>query len=219
MNGAHDLGGMQGFGPVIAEIGGPLFHAEWERRVLAVTLAMGALGEWNLDMSRSARESVTPVQYLSHAYYEIWFEGLKMLVIRAGLASLSEIRDGQMRIQPKPVTYILKADQVPAALQKGKPTLRKAEAPPRFAVGESVVTRQINPTSHTRLPRYCRGRRGTITKQHGAHVFPDTHATGHGEQPQWLYTVGFDAHELWGPDTTASAVHVDCWESYLQARE
>lgn len=219
MNGAHDLGGMQGFGLVMPEADEPQFHAQWERRMFAVTLAMGALGEWNLDISRSARESEMPAQYLSHTYYEIWFEGLKKLVIRSGLASLNEIRDGRMRIQPKPVTRILKADQVSIALQKGNSTLRKVPTPPRFAVGESVVTRQINPASHTRLPRYCRGRRGTITSQHGAHVFPDTNATGQGEQPQWLYTVRFDAHELWGPDTTASAVHVDCWESYLQARE
>lgn len=219
MNSAHDLGGMQGFGPVTPEADEPPFHDPWEGRMHAITLAMGASGEWNLDMSRSARESVPPAQYLSHTYYQIWFEGLKKLLVRSGLASLDEIRDGRMRIQPIPVAHILKADQVVTALQKGNPTLRETSAPPRFAVGESVVTRQINPASHTRLPRYCRGRRGTIASAHGAHVFPDTHATGQGEQPQWLYTVRFDAQELWGPDTTASAVYVDCWEPYLQARE
>ena len=217
MNGAHDMGGIQGFGPVVPEAHEPLFHHPWERRMLALALAMGATGKWNLDMSRSARESVPPAQYLSHTYYQIWYEGLKKLLVTTALATPDEIRDGRMRIAPIPVARTLKAGEVAAALAKGSPTLRKAPARARFAVGESVAARQINPVSHTRLPRYCRGKRGAIVRVHGAHVFPDSHATGQGEKSQWLYTVRFDAQELWGPDTTASAVFVDCWETYLQA--
>lgn len=219
MNGAHDLGGMQGFGPIMPEFNGPVFHDQWERRMLAVTLAMGAMGEWNIDTSRSARESVPPNQYLSHTYYQIWFEGLKKLIVQSGLATPDEIQDGRMDIPPKPLTRILKADQVAAVLQKGTPTSREAATPARFAVGARVMTHQINPSSHTRLPRYCRGRCGTVVRQHGAHVFPDTHAMGQGPQPQWLYTVRFQAQQLWGTDTSAAEVYVDCWEPYLQAHE
>jgi nitrile hydratase len=75
----------------------------------------------------------------------------------------------------------------------------------------------MNPPTHTRLPRYCRGKRGAIVRLHGAHVFPDVNGRGLGEAPQWLYTVRFDATELWGSDTTANAVFVDCWEPYLEA--
>ena len=83
-------------------------------------------------------------------------------------------------------------------------------------MGDAVMARQINPATHTRLPRYVRGRQGSIVSLHGTHVYPDTHARGEGESPCWLYTVRFDARELWGADTTASSVFVDCWEPYLE---
>ena len=76
MNGVHDMGGMQGFGPVRPEAKEPLFHAPWERQALAMTVAMGACGQWNIDISRSARESLPPAQYLGSSYYAIWLAGL-----------------------------------------------------------------------------------------------------------------------------------------------
>ena len=98
----------------------------------------------------------------------------------------------------------------------GHSTLRAEAAPARFAVGDAVRTTNVHPRSHTRLPRYCRDQPGTIARVHGAHVFPDANALGQGEKPQWLYTVRFAAADLWGPDTTAAAVYVDCWEPYLK---
>ncbi|NML99426.1 nitrile hydratase subunit beta [Paraburkholderia sp. RP-4-7] len=215
MNGAQDLGGMQAFGPIRAEADVSLFHADWERRVLAITLAMGAVGKWNIDMSRAARESLPPAQYLSSGYYQIWFEGLKKLLLSTGLATAEEIATGESRNATAPVPRVLMASEVPAALLRGSPVDRPAAAAARFKVGDRVQTRQLNPSTHTRLPRYCRGRWGHIIAVHGAHVFPDANAVGLGEQPQWLYTVRFDASELWGTDTTAASVCVDCWESYL----
>lgn len=217
MNGAQDLGGMHGFGRVHPEPNEPRFHAEWERRVCAVTLAMGATGRWNLDMARGARESLPPAQYFTSSYYEIWLEGLKKLLVQTGLATREEICDGKARTPPATPVRRLTADQITAALARGDPVKREATGPAKFEVGSTVRTRQINPLGHTRLPRYCRGRLGTIVLVHGTHVFPDTHAAGLGEQPQWLYTVRFDAKELWGSDTTASSVCVDCWEPYLEA--
>lgn len=217
MNGAQDLGGMQGFGPVRPDPDPHPFHADWERRMLAITVAMGACGKWNLDASRAARESLPPAQYLSSSYYEIWFEGLKRLLLANGMATPAEIESGRRQVEPVPVARVLAADQVSAAMLRGGPSERPAPGPARFAVGDAVRTRQLHPATHTRLPRYCRGRRGHIVSVHGAHVFPDTNAIGQGEQPQWLYTVRFEAAELWGTDTTASCVHVDCWEPYLKA--
>jgi nitrile hydratase len=216
MNGAQDLGGMQGFGPVVPEANEPCFHAEWERRAFAVTLAMGATGAWNLDMSRAARESLPPAKYLSSSYYQIWLEGLQTLMVAKGLVSADELRDGRVASPPAPNVRVLTKDRVPAALAKGSSTERQASAPARFSAGDTVRTRTMNPATHTRLPRYCRGKRGTIISVRGAHVFPDTNALAQGEHPQWLYTVQFEAAELWGPDTTASSVCVDCWEPYLE---
>ncbi|CAB3709659.1 nitrile hydratase subunit beta [Paraburkholderia rhynchosiae] len=215
MNGAQDLGGMQTFGPICLDDGASLFHANWERRVLAITLAMGAVGKWNIDMSRAARESLPPAQYLSSSYYEIWFEGHRKLLQSTGLATDDEIEAGESRNAAAPVPRVLMANDVAAALLRGSPVNRPVAARARFGIGDAVRTRQMNPPSHTRLPRYCRGRQGRIVAVHGVHVYPDANAIGLGEQPQWLYTVRFDAAELWGKETTAASVCVDCWEPYL----
>jgi nitrile hydratase subunit beta len=209
------MGGMMNFGPVCAEPNEPLFHAPWEPRALALTLAMGATGQWNIDASRSARESLPPAEYLSSSYYEIWIKGLEKLLLARQLLSIAELAAGHALDPPRPLARILKSADVPAVLAKGSPTERPAQHPARFAVGQMVLSKTINPTGHTRLPRYIRGKPGVIFAQHGAHVFPDSHAHGTGEAPQWLYTVLFEARELWGPDTTADSVCVDCWESYL----
>lgn len=216
MNGPHDLGGLQAFGPVRIEPDEPWFHDAWERRAFAMTVAMGATGAWNLDRSRFARESLPPVDYLTGPYYRIWFDAMCALLREGGLVTDEELADGRVRTPPKPLARRLEAAQVEATLLRGSPTERPAPAPARFAVGDRVRARTIHPSGHTRLPRYVRGRVGTIVSLHGAHVFPDTNAAGQGERPCWLYTVRFEACELWGEDTTASAVHADCWEPYLE---
>jgi nitrile hydratase subunit beta len=215
MNGAHDMGGSMGHGPVRPEHHEPVFHAQWERRVLALTLAMGATGQWNIDSSRSAREDVPPAQYLRNSYYQIWFDGLKRLMLERGLITPDELTAGQAMQPTRPLARVLRAADVAAALSRGSPTARPAPSAARFVAGQRVLTRQINPPGHTRLPRYIRGKTGVVITVHGAHVFADSHASGAGEQPQWLYTVEFDGKELWGPDTSADSVCVDCWEAYL----
>jgi nitrile hydratase len=215
MNGVHDMGGAQNFGPVVPEPDEPPFHAAWERRAFALTLAMGAQRRWNLDQTRSARESLPPAQYLASSYYRIWLDGLSTLMLARGLVTSDELADGRMREPPSSASAALKSDQVAAALARGGSTARPIEGVARFAIGDAVRAREINPPTHTRLPRYCRGKCGTVVTVHGGHVFPDANALGTGEHPQWLYTVRFDGPELWGPDTTAAAVHVDCWEPYL----
>ncbi len=217
MNSLHDMGGTMGFGRVEPEVDEPPYHAEWEKRAMALTLAMGATGQWNLDMSRSARESLPPLRYLSGSYYEIWIAALHELMLERGLVTADELAAGRMLTPPLPLASRLAAAQVAGALARGAPTGRPAAGPARFAVGDAVRCRVMHPPTHTRLPRYVRGKPGTVIARHGAHVFPDAHAQGLGEQPQWLYTVRFDAHELWGDDTTADSVCVDCFEPYLNA--
>jgi nitrile hydratase subunit beta len=217
MNGGQDLGGMMGFGRIGFEPDEPWFHAPWERRAFGVTLAMGATGAWTLDMSRHARESLPPAEYLSSSYYEIWTKGVEKLVVKTGLATEEELRLGQALAPPAPVRRVLRAEDVPAALARGGPTEREPPGPARFAPGDRVVARNMHPAGHTRLPRYVRGKPGTVERVHGAHVFPDTNAHGEGENPQWLYNVRFSGIDLWGEEADATlAVSIDAWESYLE---
>ncbi|MEO8124901.1 MAG: nitrile hydratase subunit beta [Burkholderiales bacterium] len=209
-----DLGGRDGFGPVVPEPEGAPFHADWEARALALTLAMGATGEWNIDQSRSARETLPDYAQLS--YYQIWIAALERLLIERGLVSVDELTDGRSLHPPRRVARVLHAPEVNAALAKGSPTERATTAPARFAVGDRVRMRAAAVPHHTRLPGYAHGCVGTIERVHGAHVFADAHAQSLGEAPEWLYGVVFDAQELWGATAEESLrVAVDAWEPYL----
>lgn len=217
MNGPHDLGGAQGFGPVAPEPEEPVFHADWERRAFALTLAMGGTGTWTLDMARQARERIPPADYLSSTYYEIWLKGLERLLVEKGLATAEELASGTSRRAPVALTRKATADKVPAALARGGPTEREPSAPALFKVGDSVRARVMNPTGHTRLPRYVRGRGGRVSGLRGVHVFPDASAAGRGEDPHWLYSVAFDAAEVWGPEgRSGDEILIDLWEPYLE---
>ena len=211
-----DLGGRPGHGAVTPEPEGELFHAAWEPRVLALTLAMGATGSWNIDISRSARETLP--NYLALSYYAIWLEALQKLLLQTGLVQPDEIEQGRAIHPPRPLARVLQAGDVAAALAKGSPTVRGATTPARFSVGQLVRTRAADVPHHTRLPAYVRGKLGVVEKVLGVHVYADTNAQRLGEQPQWLYTVAFGEHELWGPRETPQGltVSVDAWEPYLE---
>lgn len=214
MNGAADLGGMMGFGPVIDD--GVQFHADWERRALALTLAMGAAGRWNIDASRHARESLPPAQYLSSSYYAIWVAALERLLVSSGLVASDELAQGRASTPGAEVRAWDSAD-VARVIAAGSPYDRPTDAPARFAVGDAVRTRVMHPAGHTRLPRYARGVAGVVERVHGAHVLPDTHAHGAGEQPQWLYTVRIDGGALWGATAEPGlTVTIEAWEGYLE---
>jgi nitrile hydratase len=215
MNGVHDMGGMHGFGAVAPEAGEPVFHERWEARALALTLAAGAWGRWTLDASRYARERIPPADYLHMSYYEKWIAGLSTLLVEARLVTREEIANGRAAAGAAKSTPPLKADRVPASLAHGGATERTVLVEPIYSPGMTVRAHNINPVGHTRLPRYARGRVGTVTRHHGAHVFPDSNAHGLGEQPQHLYQVRFEGRELWG-ETNNSAVYIDLWESYLE---
>jgi nitrile hydratase subunit beta len=214
MNGVHDMGGMAGFGPVVPERDEPTFHAEWEKRVFALTLAMGAARKWNIDTSRHARETLPPAQYLSSSYYQLWFAGLRKILSATDLVGEDELTSGKSTRPPEPMRPLL-AHDVAAVLARGTSYARPSSAPARFRLGDRVRARNIHVEGHTRLPRYVRGRAGEIIRVHGAFVFPDSNAHGRGEDPRWLYTVAFTAAELWGK-TDNSMVNLDLWEPYLE---
>lgn len=218
MNGAHDLGGDHGHGPIAPDPNEPLFHDDWERRCFAITLAMGFTGQWNIDQARFARESMTPGRYLETSYYEHWLHGLEVLLKDRDLVTEADMQAATPIDPPKSLPRVLEADDVAPALAQGGSARRAKTAAgvAKFKAGDLVVARNLNPPSHTRVPRYVRGRRGRIDRVHGVFVFPDTHAKTGDEAPQWLYAVRFEARELWGPDAEpAAAVYVDLWDDYL----
>ena len=217
MNGGQDLGGTHGHGPVMPEPNEPVFHADWEKRAFALTLAMGMPGGWNIDMGRFARENRPPQEYLSMTYYEIWMAGLETLMKERGLVSDDEIVAGHSLHPAQSGKRVLSPNDVLKVLHRGGPTERATNTKAHFKQGDRVRAKNINPLGHTRLPRYVRGHIGTVERVLGCHVFPDSNATGAGEDPQWLYTVRFDGAELFGPDGDPTVkVSVDAWEPYLE---
>jgi nitrile hydratase len=211
-----DLGGQEGYGAVRHDSEGEALHDDWERRVLGLTLAMGATGLWNIDGSRSARETLD--HYGEMSYFEIWLAALEKLLLQSGAVRADELTQGRQLDTAIPVARVLHAGQVTAALARGAPTLRPPSTAARYAVGQWVRTSSVAPPHHTRLPGYARGRRGMVERIHGMHVFADSHAQGLGEQPAWLYTVAFEERELWDARAQPQGftVCVDAWEPYLE---
>ena len=210
-----DLGGREGYGRVVPEPEGSPFHAAWEAQVHALAVTMGYTGVWNLDMSRSARETLPDYSTLS--YYEIWCKGLLRLMAERGLISDEELASGHALRPARPLTRLLKGADVAAVLAKGSPTVRPVTASALFAAGDRVRMVPTPSSHHTRLPGYARGKQGIIERVHGVHVFADANSLGLGEQPQWLYTVVFDGSELWGEQGDDELrVSIDAWEPYLE---
>jgi len=217
VNGVHDMGGMDGFGKVEPELNEPMFHTEWEARVLAMVRAMGAAGAFNIDTSRFYRETLPPEVYLGSSYYRKWLLGLEYLLVDKGFVGADEIAAGHAMAPAKPLKRgkFTQAD-VERIMVRGK-FARPAPAAAKFKPGNRVRAKNIHPTTHTRLPRYARGHIGVIELNHGCQVFPDSAATESGENPQWLYTVVFDATELWGPDADPTLkISIDAFEPYLE---
>ena len=218
MNGAHDMGGMHGFGPVVQEADEPIFHADWEGRALALNLASGG-GRWNIDMSRFARENTPPSDYLARSYYEMWLYGLEKLIVENGMVTADEVRAALAGERFEAVEEPrFTADRVePAMRSGGKARVDDDSILPRFSVGQRVRASTDAPPTHTRCPRYVRGQVGIIDRDHGAFVFPDTNAHGQGPKPQHVYAVRFEADDLWGAASQGGAVYVDLWDDYMSA--
>jgi nitrile hydratase len=219
MNGVHDLGGMHGFGPVVPEQNEPVFHSDWEKRVFAMTLTAMGRRVCNVDEFRRTIEQMPPAAYLAASYYEKWLHAVEALLVEKGVATREEIAAGHAAAPGTTRTTrprdngggVESFDSSAVKLRFDK------RYRPRFKVGDRVVARNFNPEHHTRLPRYARGKRGVVRYDHGVFVFPDTHAYGKSAPPQHVYTVEFEAKELWGADRNERApVFLDCWDDYLE---
>ena len=220
MNGVHDLGGMQGFGPVQPEPESeePVFHEEWESRVYGIVRLIGRLGLWSLDMSRHSREKLPPADYLAYSYYEKWFAALQEQLVESGLVSEQELQTGKMSapITKSIAERVVGAEEVHAMPFMVTSYLRPAPALPQFRPGDRVRALNRHPGGHTREPRYVRGRIGTVHDHYGAQVYPDLSANG-VDEGRHLYCVRFDATELWGESADVdSVVYVDLWEDYME---
>jgi nitrile hydratase beta subunit len=215
-NTIHDMGGMHGFGPVEPEPNEPVFPAAWEGRVHAMRNAMRFTRLWTIDSDRASMEALPPLTYLAASYYKRWFLGLEKQVLAHGLVGEDEIAAGKSLRPGRRLNRKLTTADVPVAMRRFNYE-RPAQAPAKFKAGDRVRARNINPETHTRLPRYARRKLGTVEAVRGCHVYPDTAAVGAGDDPQWLYTVVFSGRELWGEKADPSvAVSIEAFEPYLE---
>ena len=223
MSRAHDMGGRFGDGMVKPDFGEEaVFPQAWHARALALTIASGFLGKWNLDEARHSRESLSPADYAKFSYYEKWISALANMLLEKGLISFEELRSPKAaQVLESQSDRIFTADKVANALSKGGPTLRKSKAPPFYTNGDIVKTKRAEnrtfPGGHTRLPGYASQKVGKVLASHGSHIFPDAHAHGIGESPEHLYTIAFEASALWEhAENPSDLVMLDLWQSYLE---
>jgi nitrile hydratase len=217
MNGVHDMGGQQGMGPVQYERDEPVFHATWEGRVYVLNRAMRAWRKWNLDTDRHAIELLAPVDYFRMSYYERWLSRLETHVVKYGFVTKEELESGKAAPGSTRATPALTLAASAGWWSRGIPSSRDPNVRPSFKVGQRVRARNINPTGHTRLPRYARGKTGVVHRDHGVYAFPDTNAHFQGEKRQHVYSVRFTAGELWGDRASRrDSVYVDMWDDYLE---
>lgn len=229
MNGIHDLGGMEGFGPINPPADEPTFHEKWEGSVFATVVGCLAQGVFTIDEFRHAVERMGNVHYLQTSYYEHWLAALQTLLTEKGLLDAGQIQqlstqiraDGEPYAPRPPIGDEQLAPALAQGIAAGAPSGRNVAAKPLFSPGDSIRTKNLNPPHHTRLPAYARGKLGRIRTHYGAHILPDANAHGLGESPEYLYSVRFEASELWGADSgrEASASYIDLWESYLEKDE
>jgi nitrile hydratase len=216
MDGIHDLGGKQGYGPI--DVGEPPepFHAPWEARMLGIVRAFTRPGDWSIDWFRHVRECIEPADYLTRPYYDQWLQTYAAMMIDSGAATLDELASGKSE---RPITGMpppMPPEKVAAAKKRMARFERESNVVPAFAAGDSVVTRSLGARGHTRLPQYARGRPGRIEVFRGFHVLPDTNMAGNGPAEP-LYTVSFRAADLW-PEAKdrRDRIYLDLWESYLE---
>lgn len=216
MNGIHDMGGMQDMGPVRPEKDEPVFHAIWEGRMFALDVAVD--GDWTGAAERYQKESIPPAEYLRMSYYEIWMTSLVELMVKTGLVTRAEVDSGKPIKGTTKVGHVLSVAEVATLIAPGTPAGVTLTATARFQAGQRIRARNMHPVGHTRLPRYTRGKLGTIERDRGVFVFPDTRAHGLGDKPQHVYSVRFAARELWGEQASQrDSVYVDMWDDYLEA--
>ena len=215
MNGVHDMGGMQDMGPIRIEKDEPVFHAKWEGRMFALEWAVQ--GDWDYSEERYHIESIPPADYLRMNYYEKWFTGLTEAMLKNGVVTRAEIDSGTPGAGRTKTLKAFTLPEVAALLLPTAPVSRPVLPAARFQAKAHVRARIMNPVGHTRLPRYARGKLGTVERDYGVFDFPDTSAHGLGAKPQHVYSVRFAARELWGEQASPrDSVYIDLWDDYLE---
>jgi nitrile hydratase subunit beta len=209
VDGVHDLGGLQDFGPVALEQDESVFHARWEERVFGLVAIVGAQGLYSVNAFRHAIERMDPVHYLRSPYYEHWLTGAATLLVERGVIDSEELQERAGMAFP--LARPLRAPQ-------WRPTASNPAGTARFAVGDRVRVRDFRARGHTRCPRYVRGKHGVVERMEGAFVLPDAEVHAADPPAEQTYCVCFDAVELWGEEAEPRAsVSVDLWDSYLEA--
>jgi nitrile hydratase beta subunit len=215
VNAIHDLGGMHGFGAIDAERAEPPFHEAWEGRAGGLLEVMTFPAGFTVDRFRYLRETLRPDLYLTQNYYEQWIYIAEQALLESGMISAQELARGKAQAPKR--SDAMRSDGVWGFLHDRAHSGRDLDDAPRFVVGQRVRAHNMQPTGHTRLPRYARGKTGIIVSHHGPHVLPDASAHGGGDVSQHLYAVRFTALELWGETANPrDGVHLDLWESYLE---
>ena len=218
MDGIHDVGGKFGFGPIEVTHVEPPFHAAWEGRMLGIARAIARPADWNSDKFRHSREHEDPVEYLTRSYFDQWYKAYACMLVGSGMVTVEELASGISQ-GPKPADTPepMSAESVAIVKTKGASFDRDYDKPPLFKIGDRVRGRMISPTGHCRLPAYVKGYRGIVSAYHGAHVLAD--ASAHNRLAiEPLYTVRFKLCDLYPERRTSDdAVHLDLWESHLEA--
>ena len=224
MNGVHDMGGMHGFGAMDIEADEPVFHEEWEGRVYGMVTSIreehDVYGPYG---SRHYIENIPPACYLASSYYEKWMLALEAALVNKGLLTAAELDSRTRQFSEVPTAEVPQrndpdlAARVRERIYEPQPFVQQAASSPRFAVGDSIIVRNINPVGHTRLPRYVRGKHGVVTRIYGAQGFQDEPTIADGS-PQHVYSVMFEAVELWGKDAEPNQrLYIDMWECWMEA--
>ena len=216
MNGVHDFGGMHGYGEINPEQNEPVFHDEWEKRVLGLFVPIMAASGMCVDEFRAQIELMGASNYLKTSYYEHWLHAFEKLLLTSGLVTEEELRSGKASMVDPAISPPVTVSDIPVITATGSSARRDDKAEPKFKKNDLVLVRNEHPTHHTRCPRYVRDKIGQIDRDHGVFVFPDTAAHGNGEKPQHCYSVKFSARELWGDNASESdSIYVDLWDDHL----
>jgi len=218
MNGVHDIAGMDNLGPLIIEKDEPVFHEDWERVICSLTMSMLVNGYFKTDEVRRTIEMIPPADYLKASYYEKWLCGMERILVEKDVLTPEEIASGaSTRRQGGKILPAVPLETLQYVMTNPVPVNLDLDMPQKFKVGDRIVAKNINPTCHTRLPRYIRGRRGVIEQHHGIFLLPDSIAHDGPEKPQHLYNVRFTSAELWGDENPSNDfVYIDLFDDYME---
>jgi nitrile hydratase subunit beta len=223
VDGPHDIGGRDGFGPVRSTPGYRPFPTEWERRIFGVALALVGQRVMTMDEVRYARERMAPAEYLGSRYFEQWLASVETCLDEAGVHSMTEVDCGVAALAAAPVDNRPNLprpellDQLLTTMRRGLPRGEPPRVKASYSPGDSVRTISYSAPGHSRLPQYARGREGRVTAVLEPRPIPDRATHGEGTDPVPVYRVRFDGEELWGPRAEPhTTVDLDLWESYLR---